>query len=102
MPKLPKPQKYGGNRAINYSMNLWQRGYIKSRLQQKCREQSVEIVEVFGKNISNECSQCGAIGYKKDELFFCKVCGYQTERRQNAAQNAKNRGIDHKDKSLDN
>ena len=49
MPKLPKPQKYGGNRAINYSMNLWQRGYIKSRLQQKCREQSVEIVEVFAK-----------------------------------------------------
>ena len=39
---------------------------------------------------------------QKDELFFCKVCGYQTERRQNAAQNAKNRGIDHKDKNLDN
>lgn len=92
IPKLPKPQKHGGNKEINNSVNLWQRGYIKSRLQQKCREQSVKVVEVFGKGISNECSKCGGNGNKKESIFTCRDCGYQADEKQNAAQNAKKRG----------
>ena len=51
IPKLPRPRKHGGNKAINNSVSLWQRGYIRSRLQQKCQEQSVKMVEVPGKGI---------------------------------------------------
>lgn len=96
IPKLPKPQKRSGDKGINNSVNLWQRGYIRKRLQQKCLEQSVEITEVFAKNISNECSRCGAPGKKKDGMFICDTCGYQAENKQNAAQNAKRRGMDNR------
>lgn len=90
--KLPRPRKHGGDKAINNSVNMWQRGYIRGRLWQKCREQSVRIVEVFGKDISRECSQCGAFGNKKEGMFLCRCCGYETEEKSNTAGNVKKRG----------
>lgn len=90
--KLPKPQTGGINRKINHSVSMWQRGYIRNRLAQKCQEQSVEFVEVLGKNISNECSRCGEEGYKKDGKFFCGSCGYCAEEKINTAQNVLKRG----------
>ena len=35
--KLPKAQKGKGNKAINDSVTMWQRGYIRLRLQKKCK-----------------------------------------------------------------
>ena len=90
--KFPKPQAGGKNKKINYSISQWQRGYIRKRLEQKCREQSVEIIEVFGKDISNECSSCGAFGKKQDGSFSCEICGYQSEEKTNTARNVKKRG----------
>ena len=90
--KLPKPQAGGHNKKINYSVAQWQRGYIRKRLEQKCREQSVEIVEVLGKDISNECSRCGAIGRKVEGEFICPACGYREEEKTNTARNVKKRG----------
>ena len=92
IPKLPKMQKHNGNKAINHSVTMWQRGYIRTRLQQKCREQSIELIEVFGKDISKECSQCGAIGSKQDGVFTCSECGNCMDEKINAACNAKKRG----------
>ena len=102
--KLPKPQKHKGNKAINYSVSLWQRGYIRKRLEQKCREHSVKIVEVLGKNISKECSQCGAVvekeSKKKDNrgivYFSCFSCGLELEEKINTAKNVLQRGMDGK------
>ena len=79
--KLPRPHTNGGNKKINHSMAQWQRGYIRKRLRQKCREQSVEIVDVLGKDISNECSCCGEIGKKIKGEFVCPVCGYREEEK---------------------
>ena len=90
--KLPKPHAGGMNKKINHSMAQWQRGYIRKRLSQKCREQAVEIVEVLGKDISNECSKCRAIGKKSQGEFICPKCGYQTEEKTNTARNVKKRG----------
>lgn len=90
--RLPKPQAGGVNKMINHSLAQWQRGYIRKRLEQKCKEQSVEIVEVLGKNISNECSKCGVMGKKTDGMFICPVCGYQEEEKTNTARNVKKRG----------
>ena len=90
--KLPKPHAGGMNKKINHSMAQWQRGYIRKRLSQKCREQAVEIVEVLGKDISNECSKCGAIGKKSQGEFICPKCGYQAEEKTNTARNVKKRG----------
>ena len=90
--KLPKPCAGGMNKKINHSMAQWQRGYIRKRIQQKCKEQSVELVEVLGKDISNECSNCGALGMKTNREFVCPVCRYQAEEKTNTARNIKKRG----------
>lgn len=92
--RLPKPMGGGLNRKINHSVGLWQRGYIRSRLIQKCREQSAEYVEVLGKDISRECSCCGSAGEKKDGLFCCGACGQTVEEKQNTARNVLKRGME--------
>ncbi len=94
--KQPRSQAGGINRKINNSVALWQRGYIRRRLEQKCREQSVEIVEVLGKDISNECSRCGVMGSKKEGIFFCEGCGRRVEEKVNTAQNVLKRGMEGK------
>ena len=90
--KLPHGQPGGINKKINNSVTLWQRGYIRERLRQKCREQSVEFAEVIGKDISRECSCCGAMGRKTDGSFICSACGYRTEEKVNTARNVRKRG----------
>lgn len=90
--KLPKPGAGGYDRKVNDSVARWQRGYIRKRLAQKCREQSVGIVEVLGKDISRECSVCGKAGTKAEGKFRCPACGYEEEEKTNTARNVKKRG----------
>ncbi|MCI8418492.1 MAG: transposase [Lachnospiraceae bacterium] len=92
MVKLPWGQSGGVNRKINSSVSLWPRGYIRERMKLKCKEQAVELIEVLGKDISRECSSCGAIGQKENGWFACKNCGYQVEEKTNTARNVLNRG----------
>lgn len=92
LPKLPQNSLAGYNREINYSVGVWKRGLVMERLRQKCKEHSVEIVEVFGRAISVECSNCGETGKYSGEIFQCDACGYQTDKKRNAAQNALKRG----------
>lgn len=97
--KLPGTKNGNGgsekvNRKINNSVSLWQRGYIRGRLEQKCKEQSVDMVEVFGKGISNTCSQCGEMGSRKNGIFLCGSCGWQAEEKVNTAKNVLKRGMD--------
>lgn len=92
MPKLPGNSAAGHNRKINYSVGVWKKGLIRERLRQKCLEHSVELVEVFGKGISSECSECGAAGKYSGDIFRCENCGYGTDKKRNAAQNALKRG----------
>ncbi|MCI9441897.1 MAG: transposase [Ruminococcus sp.] len=94
LPKLPKPKARGGNHKSRNFATMWQRGYIRGRLEQKCQEQSIQIVEVLGKDISNECSWCGKAGIKQERIFTCPFCRYSSEERMNAARNAKKRGED--------
>lgn len=94
--KFPHPQADGINKKINSNVALWQRGYIRKRLIQKCREQSVDLVQVLGKNISSECSSCGAIGKKEKGLFSCPDCGCVISEKMNTAKNVLKRGMDGK------
>lgn len=94
LPKLPAVAKAGVSKKINATVNMWQRGFVKSRLLQKCRERSVELVEVFGKGISTECSRCGTEGVKKENLFHCPSCGLEMPERENTAKNVLKRGQD--------
>ena len=94
LPRYPKPRAGGVDARTNHAAALWQRGYIRSRLTQKCKEQAVEVVEVPGKEISSACSQCGAAGMKQKRLFVCPSCGYSEDNKINAAINAKKRGTE--------
>lgn len=104
IPKFSEKMGKGPIKRINYHTTSWQRGYIRSRLIQKCKEQSVELIEVFAKNISNQCSECGTIGQNREQIFFCPNCGYRTEQKTNTARNVKRRGeqqtdYDHKNRN---
>lgn len=92
IPKLPATSRAGVSKKINATVSMWQRGYIKSRLIQKCQERSIELTEVFGRGISRECSVCGAEGIKEGENFYCRSCGICLSERKNAAANALKRG----------
>lgn len=91
-PKLPAVSKAGVNKRVNATVSMWQRGFIKSRLVQKCWERSIELVEVFAGGISTECSECGASGIKDGTIFRCTACGAEKPERQNTAGNVLKRG----------
>lgn len=92
IPRMPGNSPAGYNGKINYSVSVWKRGYVKERLRQKCLEHSVGIVEVMGKAVSTECSRCGAQGKYRKDVFSCGSCGYEADKKMNAAKNAFNRG----------
>ncbi len=92
IPQLPPPARGGRNAVINYNMTLWKRGYIRERLLFKTRQQGIEVVEVMGKNIGIQCSRCGALGEKRNQIFYCPACQAQMNSRYNAARNVWNRG----------
>lgn len=92
LPKLPPPGRRGKNPVINYNLTLWKRGYVRDRLLFKAREQGIEVVEVLGKDIGIQCSNCGACGEKRNQIFYCPVCRNQMDSRLNTARNVWNRG----------
>lgn len=94
--KMPGAQAGGINRKINNSVALWQRGYIRKRLLQKCKEQSVEVIDVLGRGISSECSNCGMAGEKRNGIFSCPACGQSLEEKTNTARNVLKRGMEGK------
>lgn len=92
--KLPKPGAKGKCSRDNNLVTIWYRGYIRKRLEQKCREQSIKIMEVLGKNISNQCSQCKSLGTRENGMFICRSCGYMDKEKINTARNILRRGTD--------
>jgi len=92
LPRLPGNSPAGKNHKINYSVAVWRKGYIRKRLEQKCLENGIELLEVLGKGIGIECSKCGAEGVCLRQRFYCAHCGYEIDKKVNAAQNALKRG----------
>jgi len=92
MPKLPQSSGKAVNGKISYYMTIWRKGYIRRRLEEKCRENNIAIVEVIGKDISVECSICGSQGEYRKDIFVCGCCGYKEDKKVNAARNAIKRG----------
>ncbi len=92
MAKLP-PNQEGEN---YYLFRVWKKGYVTQRLKWKCRQNDIEIIEVFGNRLSAECSVCGAFSERQQghlyDQFQCTSCGYTEDRKINAAKNALNRG----------
>lgn len=95
MAKLPQ-NPGGGVDAGQYLLRVWKKGYVTERLRWKSKKNAIELVEVLGKGLNTECSECGAVSEtqsrNKYEDFQCKNCGYAGSRKVNTAKNALNRG----------
>ncbi len=94
VPKLPPVSAAGINKKINYSVGMWQKGYVRKRLEIKCRERAIVLTDVFGKGIGKKCSRCGADGDRQQELFVCPQCGLILPEKENTAKNVLKRGKD--------
>lgn len=97
MAKLPRnPGMKKGESGNSYLLRTWKKGYVTQRLQWKCMQNAIEIIEVLGNGLSRECSACGAIcetrAENEYEKFKCFHCGYEEDRKVNAAKNVVNRG----------
>lgn len=95
MAKLPQNSGNGAETS-SYLLRVWKKGYVTERLQWKCRQNDIEVIEVLGKGLSVECSACGAFCEIKPGnrygSFQCANCGYEEDRKVNAARNALKRG----------
>ncbi len=90
---LLQPFSARGGGTKSASVHLWQKGYIRKRLEQKCREQKVGVAYVaHGKDVGRKCSRCGGEGVRKGSEFSCPRCGLRLFEGENAARNVKKRG----------
>ncbi len=93
MAKLPRnPGMSMKGTGDTYFLRMWKKGFVTERIQWKCRENDIRLIEVVGKGIGTDCSVCGQKGYIEDENFKCPVCGFNENKKVNGARNALNRG----------
>ena len=85
-------QKITKGTGDTHFLRMWKKGFVTERLQWKCQQNGVSIVEVIGKGIGTECSACGQKGTVKGENFRCHACGFEENKKVNGARNALNRG----------
>lgn len=94
IPKYPKHTVFGKNKKANFMTSAWKRKYICDRIAQKCRENSIELIEVISTDIGVRCSKCGEVNKEKaPDKYVCEKCGYTASGKLNAAQNAYFYGI---------
>ena len=86
---VSKSNKYI-NKKLRNELSKWDKGYIKERLEFKCYEKGIKIVEVNPAYTSQICHKCNKIGNRNGEVFSCDECG-SYDANYNAAINIKNR-----------
>ena len=92
MAKLPRNPGMMKGTGDTHLLRMWKKGFVTERLQWKCQQNGVGIIEVIGKGIGAECSVCGQKGTVKGENFRCPACGFEENKKINGAKNALNRG----------
>ena len=68
-------------------------GYIRKRLEEKCRVKGIEFIAISSKDTRGVCSQCGAVGICDKDGFHCVACGYQATVAQNSASNIEKKAL---------
>ena len=86
---VSKSKKYI-NKKLRNELSKWDKGYIKERLEFKCYEKEIKVVEVNPAYTSQICHKCNKIGNRNGEVFSCDKCG-SYDANYNAAINIKNR-----------
>ena len=86
---VSKSKKYI-NKKLRNELSRWDKGYIRERLEFKCYEKGINIIEVNPAYTSQICHKCNKIGNRNGEVFSCDECG-NYDANYNAAINIKNR-----------
>ena len=73
----------------------WTVGYIGEKIKQVSEENDVRLIRVNAAYTSQICNICGFKhkNNRKQEMFLCLNCGYETDADINAAVNIHNRGV---------
>lgn len=92
MAKLPRNPRMMIGTGDTHLLRMWKKGFVTERLQWKCQQNRVNVIEVIGKGIGTECSVCGQKGYVKGKSFRCPACGFEESKKVNGARNVLDRG----------
>ncbi len=76
-------------------LQYWTYNRVLFSLENKCKEQGIELVKVSPAYTSQTCSKCKHIdkNSRKGEKFVCTACSYEIDADINAAINIRNRGV---------
>ncbi len=85
--------KYG-YRNLNRKLSRRFEGFIRQRLEFKCRENGIELVEISSKGTGSVCSLCGAGGKAVKEGFRCENCKAVIPIGLNGARNIERKAKD--------
>ncbi len=75
------PSYYKNKKKINEMIqNFWSLGLFKKKLQNKCEEFGIELVEIDEAYTSSTCPICNKRVRPNDRMFKCPHCGYEQDR----------------------
>lgn len=60
---------------INRKLSRWIKGYIRSRLEYKCKLNDIKFTYINPAYTSQICSKCGRFGTRDGDSFVCDNCG---------------------------
>lgn len=75
-------------------MCTWSKGYLRKRLEYKSELNNILLTAVNAAYSSQSCSDCGCLGIRLKDDFYCPVCGRVEPAHINAAKVVKNRKYD--------
>lgn len=80
-------------KSVKRKLSRWIKGYVRERIEFKCKIWGVEYKLVNAAYTSQTCHKCGEFGKRNGDVFECKNCG-KMHADINASNNIKNRKDD--------
>ena len=60
---------------VNRKLSRWIKGYIRSRLEYKCKLNDIKFTYINPAYTSQICNKCGRFGVRDGDSFVCEYCG---------------------------
>lgn len=98
--KVSNPKKYYG-KNMNRKLSGWVKGVIASGIKDISKRRGATLHVVNAAYTSQICHQCGFLGERKGDMFYCTECKVVNEADHNAAINILNRLYDNEIKLCD-
>lgn len=80
-------------KSVRRKLSRWIKGYIKERIEYKCKIHEIKITYINPAYTSKVCNICGSFGKRNGDIFECPKCG-KIHADINASKNILNRKND--------